>query len=523
MQIIFSIVIIYILYPIGIYSQTFSNFEARDTDGKLYDLYTILDAGRYVILDLYDHDCPACQSNVPVINSLYSDNGCNDYEVVVIGINWSGNSGDVANFESSYGAVYPSISGTGGGNSICDSQFPGGVYTFPTIILIAPDHTVVSDDLHGQSASQIQALIPGAIGHNCDGGASAPIANFLGDILTINEGESVTFTDESFGCDPTNWSWTFEGGTPSSSTSQNPVITYNTTGLYDVTLEAGNTWGTGTKTKTQYIKVLSSDIAYFQDFESYDNFTLDLSPWITYDIDNDNTYGQVNYNFDNENSKMAFIVFNPSATTPPMTAAYYQAYSGSKYGASIKQSDPNDDWLISPRISINGDMILEFYVRSSSYVPSLSRYTVNISTTDSLVSSFIKISSGEYLEAPCISGQLDEWTQMEYDLSQYNGQEIFIGFHCVSNNGPYMFMIDDIAVIPGTINVDKIKEPVKLIIYPNPVDDILHINSFQEIEVFSLMGQLLKKEYNNKIVVKDLSPGIYLIKAGSTVKKFIKR
>lgn len=46
---------------------------------------------------------------------------------------------------------------------------------------------------------------------------------------------AVEFEDESLG-DIISWNWTFEGGNPSSSTVQNPVVTYNTQGEYDVRL-----------------------------------------------------------------------------------------------------------------------------------------------------------------------------------------------------------------------------------------------------------------------------------------------
>lgn len=44
---------------------------------------------------------------------------------------------------------------------------------------------------------------------------------------------SVEFEDQSMG-DVISWNWTFEGGTPSTSTAQNPVVSYNSLGQYDV-------------------------------------------------------------------------------------------------------------------------------------------------------------------------------------------------------------------------------------------------------------------------------------------------
>ncbi len=82
----------------------------------------------------------------------------------------------------------------------------------------------------------------------------APTANFSANNLEIFEGDSVNFTDTSAD-DPTSWLWAFEGGTPTSSTEQNPVITYNTEGTYKVTLTASNTIGDDTKEEVNYITV----------------------------------------------------------------------------------------------------------------------------------------------------------------------------------------------------------------------------------------------------------------------------
>ncbi|MCD6365951.1 MAG: PKD domain-containing protein [Bacteroidales bacterium] len=81
-----------------------------------------------------------------------------------------------------------------------------------------------------------------------------PVADFVADNTTIVTGQTVNFTDLSTNM-PTSWSWSFNGGTPTSSTQQNPSIVYNTPGTYDVSLTATNSIGSGTETKTTYITV----------------------------------------------------------------------------------------------------------------------------------------------------------------------------------------------------------------------------------------------------------------------------
>lgn len=79
------------------------------------------------------------------------------------------------------------------------------------------------------------------------------VADFSADQTFVLTGENVTFSDLSSN-NPISWEWTFEGGTPATSTEQNPVVTYADKGTYSVTLKATNaSGGTNTVTKTGYI------------------------------------------------------------------------------------------------------------------------------------------------------------------------------------------------------------------------------------------------------------------------------
>ncbi len=82
-------------------------------------------------------------------------------------------------------------------------------------------------------------------------------ADFIGSPTTVVVGNTVTFTDIS-SCNPTSWSWSFPGGTPSTATGQGPhIITYSTLGTYNASLIATNGLGNDTETKTAYINVIS--------------------------------------------------------------------------------------------------------------------------------------------------------------------------------------------------------------------------------------------------------------------------
>lgn len=77
-------------------------------------------------------------------------------------------------------------------------------------------------------------------------------AYFTSSVQRVIPGETVTFTDTSAGT-RTSWEWSFPGGTPETSSEQNPVITYSGRGVYDVSLIVGNGLTFDTLVKTEYI------------------------------------------------------------------------------------------------------------------------------------------------------------------------------------------------------------------------------------------------------------------------------
>ncbi|MFA8300364.1 MAG: PKD domain-containing protein [Hyphomicrobiales bacterium] len=82
----------------------------------------------------------------------------------------------------------------------------------------------------------------------------APVANFDAQVTEIIVGNAIQFNDQSTN-NPTSWAWEFEGGTPATSTDQNPSITYNTDGTYKVKLTVSNAEGSDSKEVLNYITV----------------------------------------------------------------------------------------------------------------------------------------------------------------------------------------------------------------------------------------------------------------------------
>jgi PKD repeat protein len=85
-----------------------------------------------------------------------------------------------------------------------------------------------------------------------------PIANFELENTRVAAGNYVQFKDISEN-QPSSWKWTFEGGQPSSSTEKDPVVRYETEGLYAVTLEVTNSSGTDSITIENYVMVVSEE------------------------------------------------------------------------------------------------------------------------------------------------------------------------------------------------------------------------------------------------------------------------
>lgn len=100
-----------------------------------------------------------------------------------------------------------------------------------------------------------------------------PVANFSGSNINGCPGLTATFNNQSSGI-PTSLLWLFPGGSPSSSTSNNPTVTYNTLGTYDVTLIATNDFGSDTLTLTNYVNINTNGTTTFwtEDFESATDF-----------------------------------------------------------------------------------------------------------------------------------------------------------------------------------------------------------------------------------------------------------
>ncbi|MGA2822501.1 MAG: PKD domain-containing protein [Bacteroidales bacterium] len=170
-----------------------------------------------------------------------------------------------------------STTATGGGNVISDGGFPitarGICWSTSTNPTITDNHTTESGTtgpfvsimtgLTSSTTYHVRAYATNVTGTGygndvqfstlCD--AYPPITNFGASSTNITAGQSVNFYDSTSYC-PASWNWSFIGGTPMSSTVQNPTgIVYNYPGVYNVCLTTTNSYGTSTLCKSGYITV----------------------------------------------------------------------------------------------------------------------------------------------------------------------------------------------------------------------------------------------------------------------------
>jgi hypothetical protein len=92
-------------------------------------------------------------------------------------------------------------------------------------------------------------------------GSLPPVADFAANSTIPVMNTQVDLTDAST-CSPTGWSWSFTPSTVTflngtSSTSQNPQVSFTQTGLYTVSLTVTNAFGNDSEVKSDYINVIN--------------------------------------------------------------------------------------------------------------------------------------------------------------------------------------------------------------------------------------------------------------------------
>ncbi|GAB3824817.1 M43 family zinc metalloprotease [Pontibacter rugosus] len=110
--------------------------------------------------------------------------------------------------------------------------------------------------LHSTRRSIISSLA-------CIGSVRAEFGTATESDTLVIAGKSIRFADASQGAKATTWYWEFEGGTPATSTQQNPEVMYSSPGLYDVKLTVSNGTLSSTEIKEDFVHVTVSDLTVY--------------------------------------------------------------------------------------------------------------------------------------------------------------------------------------------------------------------------------------------------------------------
>ena len=350
-------------------------------------------------------------------------------------------------------------------------------------------------------------------------------AEFNADTREVCPGGSVSFLDLSFSA-PTGWLWNFPGGSPSSSTNQNPTVTYNTPGVYQVTLTADDGSTTRTETKSSYIRVLpnSAPLPVIEGFESLN--TLNNSFWTVENKDNNARFdlssnaaytgskSVILRNFGQLAGNIDALVSSPvdlSTVTTETTLSFRYAYR--------KRSASNDEWL---RIFISSDCGENWVQRKTFRGNGISPETASSSWTPS---------------------STDDWVtvHMTNITSPYWSSNFRFKFEFESDGGNNLYL-DDINIYEGTSANDPLSVNSEDLIkssgiYPNPAENLANVtfslenNQNVNVSLVNMMGQTIQSndvqaQTGSNVVMLDtenVQAGIYLVKVNVGGSQQVKR
>ena len=186
-------------------------------------------------------------------------------------------------------------------------------------------------------------------------------------------------------------------------------------------------------------------------------------------------------------------------------------------------------WITSPAIDLtsytSGTVTLTFKTMSAdSSFPD--GYKLYVSTTGTAVADFGTAAIHQETAAAAA------FTTQTVDLSAYLGETIHLGWQHNSND-MFILFLDDIKVVYNTTASSAEFFTENFNMYPNPVTDILNIESknglnASEIKITDMTGKVVKVQKDvTSINVSDLSAGTYLIdittNEGKATSKFIKK
>jgi len=150
---------------------TAPDFSVTDPQNVTYTLYQYTDSGKYVLIDFFGYWCGTCRTKAAIVDAFYTKYGCNQYEVVVLGIEGDGTNAQLLQFDSLAGLPansYPAVSGLEGNGDSVHIRY--GVMAVPTLVAIGPDRKIISEQIFPSSSTiEILAAYPenSILKHEC--------------------------------------------------------------------------------------------------------------------------------------------------------------------------------------------------------------------------------------------------------------------------------------------------------------------------------------------------------------------
>lgn len=304
----------------------------------------------------------------------------------------------------------------------------------------------------------------------CDGTTSpgcAPTAAFSANIQSVCVGDTVFFQDESIGL-PTSWNWTFQGGSPATSTDENPMVVFNSPGNYEVMLEVNNSFGSADVTETNYINVAASSLPPL--VEGFENNPLYPDDWYGVDGDGGGTW-----------------ILSSSAASSGSNSLYVVNF-GANYNGTA------DDLVTAPIDMSSLGMAELTFDRAYRRFNSFTRDTLQVQVSPDCGRTWTTEWQADGLALATVGGlqvtsafvpTASQWQQDTVDLSSYLGSpNVRIRFRCIGGGGQDLYLdnvnIDGIVSAAGA--VDQIADFAVVSPFVNEIDVRYRLTSGSEIE-----------------------------------------